>query len=123
MGIVYALCEAPTNQLGRDRMHPVPLDALFHIKIGFTTSSTADGRKKQCQTGNPRPLKIIRELDGTQRDEQNLHRLLTYYRTVGEWFRLPGSLVRAFQVMDFESASEVLGCLHRNMLQEGLERG
>lgn len=56
------------------------------IKIGW--SQKPEDRPKALATGNPRPLTILAQIPGTQRDEKLLHKLLAPYRTrpTGEWF-------------------------------------
>jgi len=55
------------------------------LKIGCAVDPRT--RLAQLQTGNPRLLKIIKALPGTQERERVLHRDLHEYRVQNEWFR------------------------------------
>lgn len=58
------------------------------VKIGFTDENQPNGgveyRLSVLQVGNPRPLKILRVVDGGRKTEQWLH---DRYRINGYWIR------------------------------------
>ena len=59
----------------------------FMTKIGHTSVSS-ESRLKSLQTGNANDLELIFEIDGSQADEKNIHRLLEDDRVRGEWFHM-----------------------------------
>jgi len=61
------------------------------IKIGFTTD--LEGRVSRLQTGSPYDLQLLGTIEGTQRDEQALHRRFANLNVRGEWFRGHTSLM------------------------------
>jgi hypothetical protein len=61
------------------------------IKIGFTTD--LEGRVSRLQTGSPYDLQLLGTIEGTQREEQALHRRFTNLNVRGEWFRGHASLL------------------------------
>lgn len=61
------------------------------IKIGFTTD--LEGRVSRLQTGSPYDLQLLGTIEGTQRDEQALHRRFANLNVRGEWFRSHASLM------------------------------
>lgn len=61
------------------------------IKIGFTTD--LEGRVSRLQTGSPYDLQLLGTIEGTQRDEQALHRRFANLNVRGEWFRGHASLM------------------------------
>ena len=61
-----------------------------YIKIGRTTR-LAELRRKEHQTGNPRPIHTLAVLPGLS--EQRLHAQLSPYRVRGEWYRLAPEVV------------------------------
>lgn len=67
------------------------------VKIGFTAGESPLQRKGSCQTGNPRPLRLLCELYGTPEDERRLHRALAPWRLNGEWFSLSERAVRSLK--------------------------
>lgn len=62
------------------------------VKIGFTAGNPRK-RLKALQTGSPTVLGLMLALPGTQRDEQEVHKLFDYERLHGEWFELSPRLV------------------------------
>ena len=70
--------------------------AIGNIKHGFVKigySNNPEKRIKQIQTGCPFPVTIIRTWQGMGRKEEKLmHRAYSKYKTVGEWFKIEGSL-------------------------------
>lgn len=61
------------------------------IKIGFTTDLAQ--RISRLQTATPNTLHLLGTIDGTQRDERNLHRRFANLNVRGEWFRRHSSLM------------------------------
>jgi len=55
------------------------------IKIGFTEKNPKE-RVKKLQTGNSNKLILLGSIDGTNQDENNLHREFSEERGNGEWF-------------------------------------
>ena len=58
------------------------------IKIGVT-SLTGEYKLRAVQYGNPRPLRLLAIVDGTERHEELLHRMLIKFWIHGEWFEVP----------------------------------
>lgn len=56
------------------------------IKIGFTGDESAKKRLGSIQTGNPTPLAVIHEMEGSEEEEKLFHSTLDLYRLNGEWF-------------------------------------
>jgi len=54
------------------------------IKIGF--SLNPNERIKSLQTGSPSTHRILLVKEGTQKDEEGLHKKFKKFRTKGEWF-------------------------------------
>ena len=55
------------------------------IKIGFTKSNPYK-RLANLQVGNPDKLAIVHTMQGTEKEETKLHKLLEDFRIGGEWF-------------------------------------
>lgn len=62
------------------------------VKIGFTSKSTADDRRRELQTGSAEPLIIVGVIQGDIARERELHNRFAPYRVIGEWFRIEGAL-------------------------------
>lgn len=60
------------------------------VKIGVTRD--LPGRLRKLQTGNSRPLSIVRTVIGDQTEETDMHERFAAYRLQGEWFRNEGDL-------------------------------
>lgn len=56
------------------------------FKVGFTKSEDSVLRKQKNQTGCPLRLIIVKEMEGTEKDEARLHKELAKHRSWGEWF-------------------------------------
>ncbi len=56
-----------------------------HVKIG--RSDDPEKRLVQLQTGNPTSLRLILVAHGKGAQEKSLHRALSRYQTIGEWFK------------------------------------
>lgn len=63
------------------------LESTEFVKVGWTSGHVAD-RLKSVQTGNPRLLKLVAWVPGSQKDEHWLHRRLYRSQKCGEWFRM-----------------------------------
>lgn len=61
-------------------------------KIGFATNVQA--RVNSLKTGSPFPLEIISWWPASQKEEQQLHKRYAEYRRHGEWFEIPGDVVK-----------------------------
>tara|TARA_R110000751_G_scaffold157283_2_gene262766 strand:+ start:3837 stop:4556 length:720 start_codon:yes stop_codon:yes gene_type:complete len=59
---------------------------LDRVKIGY--SKTPIKRMAELQTGCPVELKMIRFCQGEMCEEKQLHKQLSHFREIGEWFRL-----------------------------------
>jgi len=57
------------------------------IKIGYTTDLKA--RLRSLQTAAPFPLQMLANWPGTEARERRVHRYLSQFRKVGEWFEVP----------------------------------
>ena len=66
------------------------------IKIGFTAD---DPRKRmvKIQSDCPWPVDLIGAIEGTLSQEKQIHDLLSYFRTQGEWFAPHPKVVAAVQ--------------------------
>lgn len=62
------------------------------IKIGQSRNPAAD-RLGDLATGNPRPLRLLGVMRGTDETEGALHRRFDYLRGRGEWFRAAPELL------------------------------
>jgi hypothetical protein len=57
------------------------------IKIGYSgTHGGVEERRKSHQTGNPKPLNVLKVIEGTRRGETTIHKALSGCRLEGEWF-------------------------------------
>ncbi|MBC8877195.1 MAG: GIY-YIG nuclease family protein [Planctomycetes bacterium] len=56
------------------------------IKIGLTASHP-EGRRRACQTGNPRELVLLFQMEGSKQDEDALHERFADANVRGEWFK------------------------------------
>lgn len=64
------------------------------VKIGYTSKGTVDGRLADLQTGSPRELEPLVEVDGDRKVESALHSIFSEERVSGEWFTLSRRLIR-----------------------------
>lgn len=80
------------------------------IKIGFTESSVRD-RVADLQSGNPRPLRVLAEIQGGREEEGRWHERFDHLRIGGEWFEAAPELLEAI-----EAASG--GCRDGSLLTE-----
>lgn len=55
------------------------------IKIG-TTTANPHFRMKNLQTGCPWTVKLLGAIEGSASQEKQIHAVLSYFRTQGEWF-------------------------------------
>lgn len=82
---------ARAEEVGRfaegEQVYFLAEDAAEYLKIGFSASSAAT-RKASCQTGNPRPLKVVAVMQGGRDLEKKIHRLFRAEHAIGEWFRV-----------------------------------
>jgi hypothetical protein len=62
------------------------------LKIGYTERDV-NTRALEIEAMSPLPLRILAEKIGTERDEAMLHRRLRKFRSHGEWFSLPETVV------------------------------
>ena len=82
------------------------------VKIGFTESQSAQERLRGVQTGNPAKLAVLHEMEGSFRDEKEIHDLLSAYRLNGEWFdasQMPHEIKAALTL--FSSANAVASAI------------
>jgi Meiotically up-regulated gene 113 len=56
------------------------------VKIGYTDGDSAKDRLASLQSGNPRRLRILKEIKGDRDAERLLHELFAEWRLSGEWF-------------------------------------
>jgi hypothetical protein len=68
------------------------------VKIGFTGGRVAD-RARALQTGNPIPLLVLAEMEGSLRLERRLHEMFDGDRVGGEWFKRTPKLMAAIRVL------------------------
>ena len=71
-----------------------------YIKIG--TANNPKTRLKELQTGNARPLSIIKSIKGSFAIENAFHYKYKEYRVSGEWFNLPKEIIGEITNKDFE---------------------
>lgn len=62
------------------------------IKIGLTEDVTK--RVAALQTGNPEKLAVLLTIPGGPKEERRMHRMFSYARITGEWFRPVPKLLR-----------------------------
>jgi acylphosphatase len=63
-------------------------------KIGYSTNP--EKRVAELQTGNPRVLRLVAKMKGTESDEKALHTRFHYANLVQEWFRPLVTIKEAF---------------------------
>jgi hypothetical protein len=63
-------------------------------KIGYSTNPAK--RVAELQTGNPRVLRLVAKMRGTEADEKALHSKFHYANLVQEWFRPLSCIRQAF---------------------------
>lgn len=57
------------------------------VKVGWTSSRSAESRLQQLQCGNPNKLRIVRLIENaSQGDERALHKRFSSLRVLNEWF-------------------------------------
>lgn len=61
------------------------------VKIGFAASTQR--RLRALQTGNPDELRLLRTIEGGQREEKWLHKRFASQRLRGEWFRFSADML------------------------------
>lgn len=66
-------------------------DGEGYVKIGFTAQ--LHGRLAELQSGNARPLTVLKYCRGGLVEERELHRRFAEHRVRGEWFRLAPEIV------------------------------
>lgn len=76
------------------------------IKIGFTADLKR--RLKALQTAAPYPLQMLASWPGTEARERRVHRYLSQFRKVGEWFEVPPFTV-GYQIWQLVTQGEVTG--------------
>lgn len=64
------------------------------VKVGYSTKPEA--RIAELQTGNPRVLRLIGKVRGTEADERNLHRKYSDLNILQEWFKATPELLAEF---------------------------
>lgn len=55
------------------------------IKIG--KANDPNQRLSELQTGNPKPLWIIKQIKGDEKQERRLHQIFKSWHHRGEWFK------------------------------------
>ena len=63
------------------------------IKIGYTDRDV-ESRLKSLQTGNPKKLVLLGQMDGNESKEAELHEQFKALRANGEWFKSSSVLIR-----------------------------
>ena len=58
-----------------------------YIKIGYTDNSVKE-RLNALQTGNPRPLVVVKSINGSRSEEVRLHQKFKHCQVRKEWFIL-----------------------------------
>ena len=66
------------------------------IKIGYTDRDV-ESRLKSLQTGNPKKLVLLGQMDGNESKEADLHEQFKALRAHGEWFKSSSVLTRYIQ--------------------------
>lgn len=72
----------------------LPGGGINYGKIGFSTNPQA--RVAELQTGNPRPLKLLYYMEGTEADERALHAKYAHLNVLQEWFRITKEIILEF---------------------------
>lgn len=80
------------------------------IKIGHTKD--LKGRQKGLQTAAPYPLQMLANWPGTKARERRVHRCLSQFRKVGEWFEVPPFTI-GYQVWQLVTQGEVTGAFRK----------
>lgn len=63
-------------------------------KIGYSVNP--EKRVAELQTGNPRLLRLVKKMSGTEADEKALHQKFIQYNLLQEWFRPMSEILAAF---------------------------
>lgn len=66
------------------------------VKIGYSLKPAA--RVAELQTGNPRPLRLLATIPGTEATEKSLHVKYLRYNVLQEWFRPARALLSEFNL-------------------------
>ena len=69
-----------------------------YMKVGYTTDVSR--RLAELQAANPRKLRIVAVVPGTQKLEAAFHAVLAPYRTTGEWFKITGKVKRLLMLLE-----------------------
>lgn len=69
----------------------LPGGAVIYGKIGYSTNPRK--RVAELQTGNPRPLRLLRMKPGTEADEAALHQKYIKHNVLQEWFHITKELL------------------------------
>ncbi len=72
----------------------LPSGKMEYAKIGYSVNPRK--RVAELQTGNPRKLKLLYAMPGTEDDERDLHVKYLAYNAMQEWFRISPELVLEF---------------------------
>lgn len=68
------------------------------VKIGYTSESYPDSRKRNIQVCSPWPISVIGYCRGNQALERALHVHFDQFRWSGEWFFLSESIIEAAEI-------------------------
>ena len=73
----------------RGIIYVIRQQGAIHYKIGWTTAEDPSARLGSLQTGSPTKLEVVGYFSAaSQATEGAIHRLLSPFRTSGEWFNL-----------------------------------
>lgn len=89
-----------------------------YFKVGYTEGHNVEGRRQDCQTGNPQKLEVYHVIkNGSAMLEARLHDLLSIYKTDGgnEWFQLSED-----ELLKILAASEQEELLEEKLLLKSL---
>jgi Meiotically up-regulated gene 113 len=70
------------------------------IKIGV--ASDVNDRREKLQVGNPRPLRILKTLQGSHSLEYELHHRFKKHHVRGEWFKADSTILKFIGVEEHE---------------------
>lgn len=72
----------------------LPGGGIHYGKIGYSTNPAK--RVAELQTGNPRPLRLLYAMPGTEDDERRLHAKYIKFNALQEWFVVTKELLLEF---------------------------
>ena len=83
--------------------------------VKFGIAGKVRHRRANMQTGSPFAIQILGSFRGTHSEERAIHKLLSEYRVLGEWFRYEG---KAKIIADYFASSD-WDAINKLLLESG----